>query len=237
MGTRGMDQAAFRKSLKAKGKKNHVVDDLCERVAAFEQQLAGRGRTSEEATPDDIAEFCSRAESLSGNDLRALALYFRFIGSSELARYASELREESIAGSRRAFKLGQFQGVDQDHTAKLAAEGIVDVNQMISAGRTPELRGELARRTGIPLRSIEEYVRLSDLSRLGAIKTVRARLYLEAGLDTIDKIAALTPEAFRQAVVEFVERSGFAGIPTLPKEAENAVRTARHIERLVVWEE
>lgn len=153
----------------------------------------------------------------------------------EVAAEVSALREATISKTRPAFKLGQFRGVDQGHITALAAEGIVDVDQMITAGRTLQARRELAERTAIPLGRIEEYVKLADLSRLGCIKTVRARLYLEAGLDTIDKIAALTPEAFRQRVVEFVERTGFEGIATLPREAENTVRRAREIERLVAW--
>jgi len=229
------DMSAFRKSLRAKGKKEHVAENLCQRVTRFAAYLADRGRSLDEAGEADISDFAARAGRVSGNDLRALALYFHFQGRSELAAYASESREKIISRKRKVFKLEDFMGVDKQHMTTLAAEGIRDVNQMIQAGRTPAARRELAERTGIPLAAIVEYVKLSDLSRLGAIKTKRARLYVDAGLDTIDKIASMTPEGLCETVADFIERSGFDGIPTLPKEAENAVKKARAIKRLVVW--
>lgn len=106
---------------------------------------------------------------------------------------------------------------------------------MIRAGGTTQARLALSEATGVPLERVVEYVKLADISRIGAVKAVRARLYVDAGIDTVDKVAALSPEEFRRAVAEFVERTGFDGIATLPKEAENAVKTARTIERLVVW--
>jgi len=236
------DFEAFRKYLKRKGKKDHVVADLCERVCRFELHLRAKGAGLGGARVGDIDEFVAGAAGapdvgVSRNDLRALALYYSSTGRPDLAGHASRTRERSIAKTRAPFKLAKFLGVDQDHIASLERVGIVTVDHMIAAGATPEARRSLARKTGVPLRAIEEYVKLSDLSRVGAIKTKRARLYLEAGLDTVDKIAALTPQAFRQVVIDYVERSGFDGIATLPKEAENAVRTARSLERLVIWEE
>jgi hypothetical protein len=93
----------------------------------------------------------------------------------------------------------------------------------------------LAERTGASPESILELVKLSDLSRLGAIKSVRARLYYEAGLDTPDKFRRWEPEALRQMLVDFVERTGFEGIAPLPKELQNAIVAARRLRPAVEY--
>jgi hypothetical protein len=102
-------------------------------------------------------------------------------------------------------------------------------------GRTAEDRTRLAERTGASPESILELVKLSDLSRLGAIKSVRARLYYEAGLDTPDKFRRWEPEALRQMLVDFVERTGFEGIAPLPKELQNAIVAARRLRPAVEY--
>ncbi len=235
----GLD--GFRKALKAKGKKEHVIDDLCARVQAFESALAVAWIPLSEAGLEDVRAWGSStagpgAAGPSKNDLRALALYYSWAGRTEFAKELSQLREAAIAKTRKTFAMRAFRGVDQDHMDRLEREGIVDVRQMIAAGATPALRRALADRTGIPPAAIEEYVKLADISRIGAVREVRARLYVDAGLDTVDKVAALDAEEFRRIVLDHVERTGFDGVATLPKEAANAVVTARAIPRLVKWE-
>jgi hypothetical protein len=64
---------------------------------------------------------------------------------------------------------------------------------------------------------------------------VRARLFHNAGLDTLDKIAALEPEQVRLVLVEYIERTGFPGIPSTPKEATHSVLLARYLPRIVEY--
>jgi hypothetical protein len=68
-----------------------------------------------------------------------------------------------------------------------------------------------------------------------AVKSVRARLYYDAGLDTPDKFTQWEPEALRQMLVEFVERTGFEGIAPLPKELRNAITKARQLPEAVQY--
>ncbi len=119
----------------------------------------------------------------------------------------------------------------------LEKEGITTVNHMLEKGKTSQDRKKLSQKTGIPLESILEYVKLSDLSRLGAIKSVRARLYYDAGVDTPDKMASWDSEELRKMLISYIKRTGFDGIAPLPKEAKNAVETAKRINRIVEYDE
>jgi hypothetical protein len=151
-----------------------------------------------------------------------------------LRAFVSNLRQQRI--KRKPFPMKKFRDVDQEYAEKLAEIGVKNVNQMLEAGRTPDSRKSLAGKTGIPLESILELVKLSDLSRIGAVKTIRARLYHDGGVDTVEKMAELEPEELRNLMIDFVERTGFDGIAPLPKEAEYTIESARKLPKIIEYD-
>jgi len=231
----------FRRYLKRKGKKDHVVEDLVSRCNAFTEFLRKtRASNIDDATKQDMQAFYDTIKDKKGgvnNYLRAISLYYRFTSRSELADLAGNLREQRIGATRRPFELRKFRGVSKEHARLLENEGIRYAHQMLERGKTPHDRRGLSKNTGVPLESILELVKLSDLSRLGAIKGVRARLYLDAGVDTPEKMAHWDPEELRTMLVAFVKRSGFDGIAPLPKELRNAVEKAKRVQRIVEYSE
>jgi hypothetical protein len=134
---------------------------------------------------------------------------------------------------RNPFKLRDFRGVQAEHVARLAAAGIKNSDQMLKAGANRAQRAELAQKTGVSEAAILELVKLSDLARLPGVKGIRARLYYDAGVDSVEKLAGWQPEALRLMVTEYVERTGFEGIPPLPKEVSSTVANAQKLTRLV----
>jgi hypothetical protein len=67
------------------------------------------------------------------------------------------------------------------------------------------------------------------------VKSVRARLYYDAGVDTVEKMAEWDPEELREMLIAFVEQTGFDGVAPLPKEARNTVETARKLPKIVEY--
>ncbi len=232
-----MNEKGFRQFLKKSGKKEHVIEELISQVRAFEAYLADKQHIGLDAANErDLQDYVKAlAQGEVKERMRGLALYYRFVENDRLARWASDIREQKIAKTRQSFKLREFRGVSLEEVAKLEAAGIITVEHMLAAGKTPEARRQLAERMSISLQTILELVKLSDISRLGAIKSVRARLYYDAGLDTPDKFAQWEPEALRQMLVEFVERTGFDGIAPLPKELRNAISKARQLPKAVQY--
>ena len=135
------------------------------------------------------------------------------------------------------FKLSAFRGVQAEHISKLEALGIKNAGQMLLAGDTREKRSILAQTAGIPETVVLELVKLSDLARLPGVKGIRARLYYDAGVDTVEKMATWEPQALRLMVTAYVERTGFEGIAPLPKEVSSTVANARKLPKLVEWPE
>ena len=235
-----MNEPGFRTHLRRQRKKPHVVSELVQQVREFERFLdQRRGPALSDATPDDIRAYANaleaRKKGLARTSIRGIATYYAWCGEDELANAAAAIRESAIAKKRKPFTLKGFRGVDLAHVAALEAIGVSHVEQMLEQGRTPQRRETLARKSGVPLEAILELVKLSDLSRLGAVKGVRARLYYDANLDTLAKIAQWDPADLREMLVEWVERTGFDGIAPLPKELRNLVRTARSIDTVVEY--
>lgn len=136
---------------------------------------------------------------------------------------------------RNPFKLSEFRGVDLRHIEKLRGFGIKNAEQILGIGKTRDERKTLSEQTGIPEKDILELVRLSDLARLPGVKGIRARLYYDAGVDSVEKMAGWEPEALRIMVTKFVERTGFEGIPPLPKEVSSTIANARKLPKIVEY--
>lgn len=232
-----MNETGFVKFLKQMGKQDHVVDELVQEVVRFEAYLKALGISIESANEEHIRGYADALEERHPGKgrkmVRGIALYFRYGGQGELAHFAHTIREQETAKTRKIFPLREFRGVDPQVTGCLEAVGIANVEEMLAAAKTPALRDELADKTGVSRQVILELVKLSDLSRLGAVKSVRARLYYDAGVDTPKKMAEWEPNALVKYLREFVERTGFDGIAPLPKEIRNGIEKARTLEQIV----
>jgi predicted flap endonuclease-1-like 5' DNA nuclease len=111
----------------------------------------------------------------------------------------------------------------------------VNAEQMLEAGRTPEARQSLANQSGVTIEAILELVKLSDLSRIEGVKAIRARLYYDAGVDTVEAMARWDPDDLLKMMAEYVERSGFNGIAPLPREVGSTIATARRLSKVVQY--
>ncbi len=236
-----MDEDGFRQFLKRGGRKSHTVDNVVKIVRSYEAYLDkfAEGKAIENATTDDLVTYVEwfeeEEEKSAKGQLWAIRYYYRFINNKPMVMQASDLREERTAMTRKSFKLRDFLGIDTTYVEKLEDVGIRDVNQMRTRGRTPDQRRELAIKTDVPEEVILELVKLSDLSRLPGVKGIRARLYYNAGIDTVEKMAEQNPDTLLVVMREFVEETGFEGIAPLPKEVESSIRTAQNLPKEIEY--
>jgi hypothetical protein len=234
-----MDQEGLRAFLKRGGRSPSALERAITYVREFERYLqeyrAGKGL--DEAMPEDLEAYVAWVErtpkASAKSHLWAIRYYYEYSSNDEMRRLCGALREQRI--KRKPFALGKFRGVNPEYVDKLEAVGIRDVDQILHAGRTQSDRQKLSEKTGVPLEAILEFVKLSDLSRIGAVKRVRARLYYDAGVDTVEKMAQWDPGELRAMLIDFVERTGFDGIAPLPKEAQSAVAKAKTLRKIVKY--
>lgn len=234
-----MERDDFEGYLKSSGRSESAVKRCILYVSSFEDYLTDSRQDTQldEATPEDLLEFIKsldkESKTKSKGYLWAIRYYYNFTENPEMTNLARVLRDERI--ERKPFELKNFRDVNHVYVMTLAQNGIRDIDQMLAAGSTKEDRKVLAERTGIPQARILEFVKLSDLARIPGVKGIRARLYYDAGIDTPEKIAALEPEELRTQVVEYVSKSGFDGVPTLPAEAIYTVEKARALPKIVEY--
>lgn len=229
----------FSKFLKKKGKKDHVVQSLVDSIKEFEKYLKKEKITLENLSPNILTDYINYIESNKKinvkNRLRAISLYYLFIKNSGLVKLASRLREQRISKTRSSAGLKDFRGVNQNYIDILAGFGIKSTEQMLKNTALPAQRTKLARKTGIPLKAIIEFVKLSDLSRIRGIKGIRARLFYDAGFDTIEKLVMCDPHKLQKKLEKFVEETGFDGIAPLSKEIVCTIEQAKKIKKIVKY--
>jgi hypothetical protein len=229
----------FAKFLKKKGKKEHVVRGLVDYVVEFEKYVKRKNVRLDSATVKLLKEYFDEVQSDPNtnvkNRIRAIGLYYRFAGHPELADFAAETREQHISKTKTSVALKEFIGLDPKYVQALVESGIRNADQMLARGASPSHRKVLSKELNIPLRIITEIVKLSDLSRLRGVKGVRARLYYDAGYDTLDKLAVCDPERLRKELEDFVKKTKFDGIAPLPKEVVSTIERAKKLQRIVKY--
>jgi len=241
-----MDQISFHQWLLKAGRTEEVAERVIRLVTVFADFLAETGElVLDSASPEDLEAFVAFAENSdqlptydgihpSANSyLWAIRYYYQYADNLNMESYASQLRQARI--KRRPFKLGEFRDVDPHHIVALESAGIKNINQMLKRGKTAAMRQRLADETGIPTPVILELVKLSDLARIPGIKSIRARLYHDAGIDTMHKLAAAHPDELRAELVEWVEATGFDGIAPLPAEIRFSINRARELPKIVEY--
>jgi len=238
-GVSSLDEEAFGKFLKKGGRSQSVVKRVIAQVVEFKRYLREERDRPEldKATPEDLETFVLYAEERkkgSGRKyLHSIRYYYDYASNEEMRDLAGRLRKQRI--TKTPFPLRDFRGVNSAHVKKLATLGIRSVEDMLKAGRTLEIRIELSMRVGIPVETILELVKLSDLARIQGVKGVRARLYYDAGVDTVEEMARWDSERLRAMLIDFVKETGFEGIAPLPKEAEFTVAEAKRLSRIVEY--
>jgi hypothetical protein len=236
-----MREEAFRKFLKRKGKAPHVINKIVRTVQAYAGflQTHSQKKQLDQTEVSDLEAYVNWLEQDMKESAKiplwSIISYYQFSENQELTLKATELREIRIEKKRRPYSLVKFMGVNPEYASKLVELKIRNVEQMLKEGRTHKQRTTLAEKTGIPLAAIEDLVRLSDLSRIFGVKGIRARLYVDMGIHSIPMMAEWDPEELRLKAMEFVEKTGFQGIPPLPKEAAHSVTTAKSLPKLVEW--
>ena len=234
-----LDEETFQKFLRRGGRSPRAAKRVITQVLGYERYLHDERKCKEldKAKPKDLEAFVSYTEEkkkgAAKKYLHSIRYYYEYTGNKEMRDLAARLRKQRI--KQTPFPLRDFSKINPAHVEKLEALGIRNANQMLTAGKTRKKRQELSAKTGIPAEVILELVKLPDLTRIFGVKSIRARLYYDAGVDTLDKMAKWNPDKLRAMLTDFVQETGFDGIAPLPKEAEFTVKEAKRLPRIIEY--
>jgi predicted flap endonuclease-1-like 5' DNA nuclease len=231
-----LDEEGFKQYLKGIGKTEKRCESEVRHMKKFEEYLSKhKNKKLGAETPEDLGDFVNWAMGKREKInvlLWVLNRYYSCISNDLMFCAVNELIGVEFT---KKGNLKDFLGVNHQHAQALRKEGVFTSEHMLKVGRTKEGREKLAEKTGVPLSAVLELVKLADLSRIPGLARKRARLYYDAGLDVMDKIAKWDPKEMQQMFVEFVERTEFDGTPPTPFEAAFTVKLARYLPRIVKY--
>ncbi|MHA2030718.1 MAG: DUF4332 domain-containing protein [Candidatus Kariarchaeaceae archaeon] len=123
----------------------------------------------------------------------------------------------------------------QPYLDKLTSLGIKNTYHILHHGKTPSGREQLAKMTGAPIDFILTLVKYADVYRCGAIKDVRARMYVENGIDTAQKLHATDAKELMERFKGISKRFDYIKMdPPLTDLAANSRSAGRALSRLEV---
>lgn len=131
-------------------------------------------------TPDKLRSFAK----MSGLPEEYLVILKREIGSIQ----------------PKPVNLEDFPSLFPGDTGKLAGLGIRNTRQLFEVVRNESQRRELETKTGIPQDRILELTRLTDVSRIKWVGANFARLLVDSGYDTVEKVAGADSQVLYSAV-------------------------------------
>jgi len=233
-----VNEDKFRDHLKQLKKPANTINSYINRVKTFESYLMEKNppKGLDEATREDIEDFAmvwGREKGLNVYQyLWGVQYYYLYTGDILLRNTSDEMKEWV---QLEKYRLRDFQNIDKEHVKKLGSIGIRTARQLLERGRTPAERTEFELESGVPLDYIVELVKLSNLARIGGLKKKRARLFFDAGLDTLDKIASKDPNEVIDILSQHIERTGFDGRVSSTSEAEHTVSMAKFLRRIIEY--
>ena len=232
-----MDEDAFRSFLKDQRKPANTIAQFIRLINEFDDYLNNIKRINlNMAKSEDLHNFFNWLDQkfrhpVINRYFFALKAYYEFKSNNDLFCAANEILGIT---SLEILKLKDFLGVNPEYSKILASHKIRTAQQLLSFASTKADREKLSNDFQIPEESILELVKLSNLARIPGLKQKRARLFYNAGLDTLDKIAAFDDvEDLVKFFAEFVERSGFDGRAVTSSEAALTHAMAKYLKRII----
>jgi predicted flap endonuclease-1-like 5' DNA nuclease len=110
-----------------------------------------------------------------------------------------------------SYKVIDIEGIGPNYAARLEAQEIYTVADLLEKGATKRGRSNLAEATEIPENLILTWVNHADLHRITGIAGQFAELLEAAGVDTVKELATRNAENLHVKVAETNDKFGLAG--------------------------
>lgn len=126
------------------------------------------------------------------------------------------------------FKLKQFKSVIPKNIRQLESLGIFTNYQLLYYLQDNGLK-RLLTDTGIKRDDLIRIIRLSDITRLFAVKETLAELYLDSGFDSVKAIAGTNPTDLIGKMSDYVNKMELSNLVPKPKEATFVINYANKV--------
>ncbi len=126
-----------------------------------------------------------------------------------------------------AESVDKIRGITPDLAAKLKESKILNTEQLLKAGNTPEARKGLAKKVGADQKVLLELLNRADLDRVSGIGAAYANLLEEAGVDTVHELSKRTPANLHAKLIEINTAKKITTHPPTEQQVEAWVKEAK----------
>jgi predicted flap endonuclease-1-like 5' DNA nuclease len=126
----------------------------------------------------------------------------------------------------------ELRNITSEQTEKLAAQKIVNTDDLLERAGSAANRKTLAGATGISEKDLLELANRADLARISGVGRQYANLLEDAGVDSIPELAQRNPANLLAALEKSAEASGITRKPRLG-EVEEWISQAKSLPRAV----
>ena len=149
--------------------------------------------------------------------------------------YLLILRREVNSYQPKPLNLKDFPGTKKDAIEKLATIGIKNTKHLFEKVKTQKERNELVEQTGIATNELLELVKLTDLSRVKWIGPIFARIFLDTGTDTVEKLSKSIAENLFKKLVEINIEKGYTKGKFTVKDVQLCINIAKEVPKAIKY--
>jgi len=129
----------------------------------------------------------------------------------------------------------EIEGIGPVNAAKLNKAGVRGTNGLLTMGRTPKGRQEIAKATGFSSKTILEWVNRADLFRVKGVGTQYSDLLEASGVDTVVELATRKPESLHETMAKVNAKKNLVNqLPALSL-VKAWVKDAKSLKRAVEY--
>lgn len=135
----------------------------------------------------------------------------------------------------RPVNLEKFPGVREKTVLKLKKVGIKNTLNLFERVKTPRGRAELADQLDINPDEIMDLTKLTDLSRVKWVGPIFARIFLDSGTDTVDKLAKAAAQPLYKKLVAINQEKKYINARFVETDVQLCVDFARKIPKVIEY--
>jgi hypothetical protein len=149
--------------------------------------------------------------------------------------YLLVLRREVMSLKPTPVNLSKFPGVQPDVIKKLEDAGIKNTHHLFKKVKTPQSREELGKEFLVGPEEILELTKLTDLSRVKWVGPVFARMFLDAGTDTVEKLSKAKAHPFYEKLVEINQEKKYTKARFVENDLVLCIEFAKKVPKVVEY--
>jgi hypothetical protein len=149
--------------------------------------------------------------------------------------YLLVLRREVMSLKPGPVNLSKFPGVNPGAIKKLEEAGIKTTLHLFRTVKTPQNREELADELGVPREDILELTQLTDLSRVKWVGPVFARIILDSGTNTVEKLSKAKSGPLYGRLLDINQEKGYTKARFVESDLSLCIEFAKKVPIIIEY--